>query len=350
MTIAAQRRIPDLVDFHGIRTAAPCMRTLFALLGRVARSDAAVLIRGETGTGKELVARALHELSPRAAGPFRAINCATLTPELLASELFGHVRGAFTGAFANRQGLFALADRGTIFLDEIAEMPLDIQARLLRVLQEKTFVPLGAAQSVTVDVRVLSATNKALRDEVRARRFREDLMYRVRVVPLYLPRLAERLGDVEALAWHFVGEFNERGLRRVTDVSDEAFAALLAYPWPGNVRELRNVVEYAFAVGEGPLLTLADLPPELRGEGPPESGGAWPAPPPEPALRLPSGPPPGAPAALLPAAALPDPDDVERERIRAALRAAGGRRGEAAETLGLSRTTLWRRMKELGLE
>lgn len=328
----------------------PAIREVRRQIAQFAPLDETVLITGETGAGKELAARLLHDRSPRSGKPFIAVNCAAISDTLIESELFGHVRGAFTGAFANRQGLFALADRGTIFLDEIAEMPLDIQARLLRVLQEKTFVPLGAAQSVTVDVRVLSATNKALRDEVRARRFREDLMYRVRVVPLYLPRLAERLGDVEALAWHFVGEFNERGLRRVTDVSDEAFAALLAYPWPGNVRELRNVVEYAFAVGEGPLLTLADLPPELRGEGPPESGGAWPAPPPEPALRLPSGPPPGAPAALLPAAALPDPDDVERERIRAALRAAGGRRGEAAETLGLSRTTLWRRMKELGLE
>jgi len=318
---------PEFVEFHGILTVSPEMKSFFGLLERVARTDAAVLIRGETGTGKELVARALHTLSRRAQGPFRAINCATLTPELLASELFGHVRGAFTGAFSNRQGLFALADRGTIFLDEIAEMPLDIQARLLRVLQEKTFVPLGATQPMTVDVRVLSATNKALRDEVRARRFREDLMYRVRVVPLFLPRLAEREGDVEALARHFVREFNGRDMRHVETIAPDAMEALLSYPWPGNVRELRNVIEYAFAVGEGPVLTTADLPPELRGEGPPESPTSWSEP--------------ETPRTM---------DDLERERILAALRAAGGRKGDAAERLGMSRTTLWRRMRELGLE
>lgn len=308
-------------DLSGMRTVAPEMLALYRLVQRVARSDASVLIRGATGTGKELVARALHDHSARVDGPFRAINCATLTPELLASELFGHVRGAFTGAVGNRQGLFALANHGTIFLDEIAEMPLDIQARLLRVLQERNFVPLGATEPVHVDVRVLAATNKALRDEVRARRFREDLMYRVRVVPLFLPRLADRQGDVEALAWHFIAQFNERGMRVIEGIDDVAMTAMLAYPWPGNVRELHNVIEYAFAIGEGPILTTDDLTPELRGEPPYE----------------------GEEVELT-------PRDLERRRILDALERAQGRKAEAAEILGMSRTTLWRKLREHHLE
>lgn len=307
---------------HGIMTGAPGMLQFLKLVERVAKSDSSVLIRGETGTGKELVARALHAMSARASGPFCAINCATLTPELLASELFGHVRGAFTGAVSNRKGLFALADRGTIFLDEIAEMPLDIQARLLRVLQEKQFVPLGATVAVKVDVRVLSATNKALREEVRLRRFREDLMYRVRVVPLYLPRLADREGDVQALAWHFIDEFNAKGGRHIEGIEPAAMQAMLAYSWPGNVRELRNVIEYAFAVGEGPVLTANDLTPELRGEPPAAQG--------EQTL-LTMGP------------------EAERRRIVEAVRAARGHRTEAAKLLGMSRTTLWRKLREFGI-
>jgi two-component system response regulator AtoC len=297
------------------------MERFFDLASRVARTDASVLIRGETGTGKELAARALHALSPRRDRPFRAVNCATLTPELLASELFGHTRGAFTGAIKDRRGLFRLADGGTLFLDEIAELPLDIQARLLRVLQEQTFVPLGGSEPIQVDVRLLSATHRSLRNEVEAGRFREDLMYRVRVVPLFLPPLRERQGDVQALAWRFIDEFNQQGLRRVERLGDGALEALLRHRWPGNVRELRNVVEYAFAVGEGPLLTCDELPPELRGEAPPERERR------ELTVR-----------------------GIERERIVDALRTAGGKKGVAAEALGMSRSTLWRKLRELGLQ
>ena len=194
----------EVTDFHGIITVAPEMREFFDLLERVARTESSVLIRGETGTGKELVAGAIHALSPRKSGPFRALNCAMLTPELLASELFGHVRGAFTGAVRDRRGLLFMADGGTLFLDEIAELPLEIQARLLRVLQERVFVRLGDSEPIKVDIRLISATNKALRREVAERRFREDLMYRVRVVPIFLPPLRARTGDVEApgLALH----------------------------------------------------------------------------------------------------------------------------------------------------
>src|SRR5437773_2507799 len=184
-------RPPDLRlrDFHGIFTVAPQMEELFGTLRRVARATCTVLLGGETGTGKELVARAIHAESPRKKAPFQAVNCATFSPTLLESELFGHVRGAFTGAVRDRDGLFALADRGTLFLDEVAEIPLDLQGKLLRVMQEKNFMPVGATRPVTVDVRVISATNKALAREVAEGRFREDLSYRMRVVPLFLPPL-----------------------------------------------------------------------------------------------------------------------------------------------------------------
>ncbi len=333
----------DVTEFYGIVTASPQMRALFELLRRAARSDASILIRGESGTGKELAAAAIHQLSRRRNRPFQAINCATLTPELAASELFGHVRGAFTGAIRERSGLFALADTGTVFLDEVAELSPDIQARLLRVLQERTFVPVGGADPVHVDVRMLAATNKSLRDEVEHRRFREDLMYRIRVVPLFLPPLVERDGDVEALTWHFIKEFNERAevreaaerskgqefddelpCRRIEAIAPDAHARLLAYQWPGNVRELRNVIEYAFAIGEGPVLEADELPPELRGEPPPRTSRAS-----HPAMA---------------------PEDDEKARILEALRIAGGLKSQAAELLGISRTTLWRKMRELKLE
>jgi len=309
---------PDiaLMEFHGMLTASPQMRSFFELVERVARTDATVLVRGRTGTGKELVARAIHAVSGRIDGPFKAINCATLTPELLASELFGHVRGAFTGAVKDRRGLFALADGGTIFLDEVAEISPGIQAQLLRVLQERVFVPVGATEPVQVDVRILSATNKALRTEVAEHRFREDLMYRLRVVPLFLPPLVDRVGDIEALTWHFVESFNQQGHRRVEALADDAAELLRTYDWPGNVRELRNAMEFAFAVGVGPTLTTDELPPELRGEGPVADEGHKTV------------------------------SDDERDSIRAALRRFNGRRGEAAHHLGMSRSTLWRKMRE----
>ena len=297
-------------------TVSDTMRELFALLERVAKTESSILLRGETGTGKELAARAIHVLSPRHAGPFRAINCATLTPELAASELFGHVRGAFTGAVTQRQGLFALADTGTVFLDEVAELPLDIQGRLLRVLQERVYVPVGGTQLKEVDIRLITATHRSLREAVEAKRFREDLMYRLRVVPVFIPPLVERDGDISALLWYFIDEFNTRGGRRVEAVSPAAQELLLAYHWPGNVRELRNAVEYAFAVGQGAVLDEHALPPELRGELPPHRDG------------LPS-------------------DESERARIEEALRISKGQKSQAAELLNISRTTLWRRMREL---
>src|SRR5947209_12255527 len=301
------RRPPGLRlrSFHRIYTVAPEMETLFKTLRRVANAHCTVLVGGETGTGKELVARAIHLESPRRKAPFQAVNCATFSPTLLESELFGHVHGAFAGAVRDRAALFALADGGTLFLDEVAEIPLDLQGKLLRVMQEKTFIPVGATRPVTVDVRVISATNKALRREVDEGRFRDDLSYRLRVVPLLLPPLRRRDGYVEALFWHFVNEMNQQGMRRIEGVTRTAMDAILAYPWPGNVRELRSAVEYAFVVGEGAVLDVADLTPELRGE-----------------------PPPGTPASSL--------ADIERGRILAALARHHGRKAAAAAELGMS--------------
>jgi transcriptional regulator with PAS, ATPase and Fis domain len=301
-----------LRSFHGIYTVAPVMQALFVTIGRVARAQCTVMVGGETGTGKELVARAIHAESPRRKASFQAVNCATFSPTLLESELFGHVRGAFTGAVRDRAGLFSLAHKGTLLLDEVAEIPLDLQGKLLRVMQEKTFVPVGATRPVIVDVRVISATNRLLRREVGAGRFREDLNYRLQVVPLHLPALRDRPGDVEALFWHFVEEMNGLGVRRVEGVTRTALDAIGSYGWPGNVRELRSAIEYAFVVGEGPTFNVDDLTPDVRGEGAT-----------------------GASATFA---------DAERERMLAALTRHNGRRAAAAKELGISRSTLWRRL------
>ncbi|MCB9663239.1 MAG: sigma 54-interacting transcriptional regulator [Alphaproteobacteria bacterium] len=311
---------PDAVRFHGLLTRAPAMIRAIETIRNVAETDVTVLVRGESGTGKELVARALHAESRRADGPFVAVNCGALAPTLLEDELFGHVRGAFTGAEHDRAGIFAQADGGTLFLDEVAELAPDLQTRLLRVLQERTVVPLGAQVALPVDLRVVAATHRSLRAEVRAGRFREDLLYRLRVVPLFLPPLRERREDVDLLLRHAIAEHNLRGPRRVDAVTPEAMRALLDHGWPGNVRELLNVVDYAFAVGRGAILDVEDLPPELR-----ES--------------LPSTPAPSTRSA----------HDARRAALLDALAAAGGDLARAAELLGVSRTTLWRWRKELGL-
>ncbi|MDX2169319.1 MAG: sigma 54-interacting transcriptional regulator [Deltaproteobacteria bacterium] len=305
-----------LRSFHGLYTVAPEMDRLFVALRRAARAESTVLLGGETGTGKELAARAIHAESGRRGASFRAVNCATLSPTLLESELFGHVRGAFTGAVRDRPGLFALAHGGTLLLDEVAEIPLDLQGKLLRVIQEKTFVPVGGSRSVTVDVRLIAATNKPLHAEVTAGRFRADLSYRLRVVPIHLPPLRRRRGDIEALFWHLVGEMNRRGLRRIEAVSRAALDALRAHAWPGNVRELYSAVEYAYVLGEGPLFDVDDLTPELRGED------------------LATG--------------ADQPPATERARLLAALAQHGGRKGAAAAALGMSRSTFWRKLSMLG--
>jgi transcriptional regulator with PAS, ATPase and Fis domain len=310
----------------GIATRNARMKRLLHEVARAAQSEAAILVRGETGSGKELVARAIHSASSRRDGPFRALNCAALPESLLESALFGHVRGAFTGAERDEPGHFRLAHGGTLFLDEIAELPLRLQATLLRVLQEKTVIPLGGREPVAVDVRIVSATHRSLRHAVAEGRFRSDLMFRVRVVPLFLPPLRERPEDIELLAWHFVEQQNRHGLRRVSRMTPGASAALGRYDWPGNVRELSNAIEYAFVMGEGAVLTEAELPPEIRGD--------------EPAtVTAPATP------AVVASPAVP----AELGRLLTALERAGGHHGRAAASLGISRSTLWRKLRKSGV-
>ncbi|MFZ9886048.1 MAG: sigma-54 interaction domain-containing protein [Myxococcota bacterium] len=303
----------------GILTADSRMREVLALLERIAPTDTTVLLRGESGTGKELLARALHDKSHRRKKPFVAFNCAAMSESLLESQLFGHVRGAFTGAVRDHAGLFEQADGGTLFLDEVAEIPLDLQAKLLRVLEERTFTRVGDHRPVKVDVRIVSATHRSLRALAAAGRFREDLMYRLRVVPIFLPPLRERRGDITLLADHFLSSLNRRGPRQVSRIAPEVIRAFLDHPWRGNVRELQNVLHYAHAVGTGEELAFGDLPPEFR-----EAVGVLPAAPSSPALD-------------------------EKSAIAHALENHRGNVGEAARALGMSRATFWRRRKQLGL-
>ena len=317
------------VLFHGLWTCDPRMKETFRIIEKIAGEDVTVLVRGETGTGKELAAHAIHARSPRRSGPFHAINCAALPANLLESQLFGHARGAFTGAVSDAPGHLQLSHRGTLFLDEIAELPLELQAKLLRVIETRTVLPVGGREAIPVDVRFVSATNRSLRAEVAAGRFRTDLMFRLRVIPIFLPPLRERPADIPLIAGKLIDEMNARGRRRVDGLSLAAEAALERHEWLGNVRELRNALAYAFAIGDGPVLELRDLPPEIAT---PEAAGAE-------VLVAAEAPEAGAEAA-----------SPEERRIRNALARAGGNRDRAAKLLGLSRVTLWRRMRALGLE
>jgi DNA-binding NtrC family response regulator len=240
------------------------IKNVLSLVERVADSDSTVLVTGESGTGKELIARAVHYNSPRAHQPFVAINCGAIPSELLESELFGHVKGAFTGAIANRIGRFELADGGTIFLDEIGDLQPALQVKLLRVLQERSFEPVGGTKNIQVNVRVIAATNKNLEDLVQSSRFREDLYYRLNVIPVYVPALRERKTDIPLLFAHFMEQFNRSKQRKLSGISTEAMESLLNYPWPGNIRELENLVErLAILKGFGQI-EINDLPVKYR--------------------------------------------------------------------------------------
>jgi Nif-specific regulatory protein len=244
------------------------IRKVLAMAATAAKSRASILVTGETGTGKELVAQVIHYNSARSAGPLVKVNCGALPEDLLESELFGHVKGAFTGAVADRKGRFELAQGGTLFLDEISEMSPRLQVKLLRVLQEREFEPVGSPRTVAVDVRVVTATNKDLAEEVRRGRFREDLYYRLNVIPLGLPPLRERREDIPLLVNHFLEKFNRENRRNVRKLSRQVLDLLLEYPWPGNVRELENCVEHAVVLSEGDALAAAYLPAEIRGYRP----------------------------------------------------------------------------------
>ena len=325
------RQAPTI--FCGLVTRAASMLRIFQLIEHLKESEATVLVTGESGTGKELVAKAIHRYSPRADGPFVAVNCGAIPSELLESELFGHVRGAFTGAVRDRVGRFEAAAGGTFFLDEVGDLPLHLQVKLLRVLQERTFERVGETETRSSDARILTATHHDLYRAVAEGRFREDLYYRLRVVPIEIPPLRARREDVEPLAHHLldrITQSNGRSLRFAPDV----VPTLLRYDWPGNVRELENALEFAVAVCQGQTIHVRDLPPEVVAPCVSES------------LGLPTGKPGHPPASPSPA---PDASSGERDELEAALEAHHWRRDETARALGMSRTTLWRKMREHGL-
>jgi two-component system response regulator HydG len=315
-------------DPSGIVGASEPMRRVLEQVRRVAATDATVLVLGESGTGKELVARALHAGSQRAGGPFVSISCAAVPETLLESELFGHERGAFTGAVRRKLGRFELASGGTLFLDEVGELTPAVQVKLLRVLQERRFERVGGEETVEADVRVVSATNRDLAAMVKAGAFREDLYYRLAVVPLTLPPLRERPGDVEALAAHFLEKLGPRAGRRVQGFTPEALELLRRHRWPGNVRELENVVEQALVFAEGALVRPEELPDGLRQA------------PPAPALPLPTG-----------DRSLTDVlEELERQLVLAAYEKARGVKAEAARLLGVKPSALAYKLEKYGIE
>lgn len=310
-----ERGLQERRNFEHIVGQSVVMQQVYALIENLAEVDTTVLVSGESGTGKELVAEALHYRSPRRGGPLIKVNCAALPENLLESELFGHTRGAFTGAVKEKAGRFQLAHRGTIFLDEIGDISPALQVRLLRVLQNKEIERVGSSQTIPVDVRIVAATNCDLAEKVRRGEFREDLFYRLRVVEIPLPPLRQRREDIPLLVEHFIAEFNSRFNRRVSGISSEALAVLTAAPWPGNVRELRHAIEHAFVICRDTQLAECHLPRELQGEAP----------------RRP-----------LPAAG-------EAARIVAALEKTAGNKARAARLLGISRRTIYRKIEEFGI-
>jgi DNA-binding NtrC family response regulator len=303
----------------------PAMQQMRGTIDKVAQSDATVLITGESGTGKELVARALHFAGRRASGPFVPVNCGALVGTLLDSELFGHVRGAFTGADTSKRGLFVAADSGTLFLDEIGELPIELQPKLLRALQDGEVKPVGGTTAIRVDARVIAATNRTLEDQVKAGAFREDLFYRLAVITIEVPALRNRPGDIPLLAKHFAEQAALRAERGRVSLTDAALAHLSAQPWPGNVRELENAIERAVILAAGDVLDVADV------AGPRAAVSA-------------------ASFATFSGDHVPTLDELERAHILKVLELCEGQKTKAAQMLGINRTTLWKKLRQYGLD
>lgn len=314
-------RLTDVFQFENIITKDRRMKEILSILPSVAQSKSTVLIQGESGTGKELIAKAIHNNSLRKDKPFIAVNCAAIPDTLIESELFGHVKGAFTGAHQDRVGRFELANNGSIFMDEIADMSLSTQAKLLRVIQEEKFERVGGSKTISVDVRIIAATNKNLSKEVREGKFREDLYYRISVFPITLPPLRERKEDIPLLINHYIEKFDKEMEKNINNISPQAMKILLNYFYPGNIRELRNIIEHAFVCSRGNTILPEHLPGELVSVrehlGISTDGSSL--------------------------------NHVEKEWIVKVLEKSGWRYQEAAKILGISRTTLWRKLKDYGI-
>lgn len=318
-----RRQAQDSGRFGEIIGASPDMCDVYRLIDAVSHNKSNVLIYGENGTGKELVARTIHLRGPSADRPFLAVNCGALSETLLESQLFGHRRGAFTGAIGDHDGVFLAADGGTLFLDEIAEIPLSLQVKFLRAIQEKEVTPLGSSRPLQVDVRIVAATNRDLDAAVRNGQFRTDLFYRLNVVSIQLPPLRHRKADIPLLVEHFVGHFSRSYGVQSKRVTPEALERLVAYPWPGNIRELQNAIERAFALSTHGDIRIGDLPPAIQSKAAPaENGAPWP---------------------VLPL------DEAERRSVVAAMRQANGSKTEAARLLGIDRQRLYRKLEKFGL-
>ncbi|MEZ6089399.1 MAG: sigma-54 dependent transcriptional regulator [Pirellulaceae bacterium] len=337
--------LPELIG------TSPAMQEVYRITRRVAQSKASVLLLGETGTGKELIATAIHRLSRRSNGPFVRVNCGALSASLLESELFGHVRGSFTGAVNNRTGRFEAAHSGTIFLDEINSTTLELQVKLLRVLQEREFERVGDTQTISVDTRVIAASNRELAAEVEAERFREDLYWRLNVVPIEIPPLRDRREDIPSLVVHFLNIYNEANDRYVTHIDPAAIEAMQNYHWPGNVRELQNYVERAVVMAEGDELTLGLLPAEVSGSSTGKSRRKSFAPADLDSLTI--------EVVEKGLSELGDDrtdlhskivDRIERELINQVLQQSGGVQKQAAQRLGINRNTLHKKIKDYQLD
>ena len=300
----------------------PAMQTVFAKIRRAAPSDSTVLLTGESGTGKELVARAIHQLSPRKEKEFVPVDCSALVESLLESELFGHVKGSFTGAHQTKHGLFELANHGTFFFDEIANLSLNIQAKLLRVIQEREFMQVGSQRLIKLDIRIIASSNRDLREAIKAGDFREDLFYRLSVIPIHLPPLRERTGDIPLLVEHFIQKHHQKSNQEVTEVSAEAMKMFTSHPWPGNVRELEHTIERILILEDGDLIQPEHLPSFIsgrQGDFQVFSDG-------EPTL-----------------------EELERRYLQFILRRTKGNRSEAARILGINRKTLGQKIQKYGL-
>ena len=322
--VTLRKQLDSKFGLENIVGKSPVMEEIFEIVQQVAPTRATVLVTGESGTGKELIAKAVHQLSPRAKHPFVTVHCAALAPTLLESELFGHEKGAFTGAHERRVGRFEQAEGGTLFLDEIGEIDSTLQVKLLRFLGERTFERVGSNKTLTADVRLVTATNKNLEEMVKAGKFREDLFFRLRVVEILLPPLRERTGDIPLLAQNFLREFAKENGKPVTDFTVDALEALMNHPWPGNVRELRTAIEHAVVLSRSERISLRDLPPSVRGGLPP--GERW----------------------------QPDKDltvkDAEKHLMIRALKECDGNRTLAAKKIGMSRRTFHRKLRSYQLE